>query len=137
MVYQHYCLIFPILSPDPNRTTPTPVDTVLNYFDTTHVDTAHIDTTQVDTTQSAIATARLLERYVNVYPTVTDGGAVTVMSSFHLEAVEVYDAAGRMVSRQPAKGIAATVDTSQLPSGTYMLRIKTVSGTTTRKLVIR
>ncbi len=125
-------LCFPILSPEPGRN--VPVDTVLNYFDTTQVDTTQIDTTQVDTTGIA---ARLLERYINVYPAVTDGGTVTVLSSFHLEGVEVYDAAGRMLSRQPASGVATTVDVSQLPAGSYVLRVNTVSGSTTKKFLKR
>ncbi len=132
--YDAFILCFPILSPEPGRN--VPVDTVLNYFDTTQVDTTHIDTTQVDTTHSGIA-AGLLERYINVYPTVADGGTVTVLSSFHLEGVEVFDAAGRMLSRQPASGVATTVDVSQLPAGSYVLRVNTVSGSTTKKFLKR
>ena len=113
---------YPILTPNPNHDT------------TQGLDTTQIDTTQVDTTGIA---ARLLERYINVYPTVTDGGEVTVLSSFHLEGVEVYDAAGRMLSRQPASGVATTVDVSQLPAGSYVLRINTVSGSTTKKFLKR
>ncbi|MCR4659034.1 MAG: T9SS type A sorting domain-containing protein [Bacteroidales bacterium] len=132
-------ILFPILSPDPARTTPTPVDTVRNYFDTTQVvdPSQGGDTAQADTIPDGIVSAKLLERYVNVYPSVTDGGTVSVMSSFRLEAVEVYDAAGRMVSRQPASGLVAVVDASQLPAGAYLLNIKTVSGTATKKLVIQ
>ena len=129
-------IVFPIMSPEPGRSTPTPVDTVLNYFDTTQVDTTQVDTTQVDTTHSGIS-AGMLERYINVYPALADGGTVTVLSSFHLEGVEVYDAAGRMLSRQPASGVATTVDVSQLPAGSYVLRVNTVSGSTTKKLVLR
>ena len=127
---ERYSLIcYPILTPDPNR------DTIANPY---HYpwDTVGTDTTHVDTTHSGIS-AGLLERYINVYPAVTDGGTVTVLSSFHLEGVEVYDAAGRMLSRQPASGVATTVDVSQLPAGSYVLRINTVSGSTTKKFLKR
>ena len=130
LVRERYSLIcFPILTPDPNR------DTIANPY---HYpwDTVSTDTTHVDTTHNGIS-AGLLERYVNVYPTVADGGTVTVLSSFHLEGVEVYDAAGRMLSRQPASGVAATVDVSQLPAGSYVLRINTVSGSTAKKFLKR
>ncbi len=108
--YKDKPIIFPILSPGPSQ----------------HSDTVNI-----------VISAGLLERYINVYPTVADGGAVTVLSSFHLEGVEVYDAAGRMLCRQPASGVAMTVDVSQLPAGSYMLRINTVSGSTTKKFLKR
>ncbi|MCR5821778.1 MAG: T9SS type A sorting domain-containing protein, partial [Bacteroidales bacterium] len=122
-------ICYPILTPDPNR------DTIANPY---HYpwDTVGTDTTHVDTTHNGIS-AQLLERYINVYPTVTDGGTVTVLSSFHLEGVEVYDAAGRMLSRQPASGVATTVDVSQLPAGSYVLRVNTVSGSTAKKFLKR
>ncbi|MCR4659641.1 MAG: T9SS type A sorting domain-containing protein [Bacteroidales bacterium] len=138
-------LAFPILTPDPNRSTPTPVDTVLSYFDTTAIDTTIIDTTGqggdttgVDTTGAAIYSPQLLERYTQLIPSVVEvGGTATVLSSFHLQAVELYDAAGRLVQSRPARGTAATVDCTALPRGSYLVRLVTTAGTTTKKLTVR
>ncbi|MCR4658882.1 MAG: T9SS type A sorting domain-containing protein [Bacteroidales bacterium] len=138
-------IIFPILTPDPNRSTPTPVDTVLSYFDTTAIDTTiidttgqGIDTTGVDTTGAAIYSPQLLERYTQLIPSIVEaGGTATVLSSFHLQAVELYDAAGRLVQSRPARGTAAAVDCTALPRGSYLVRLVTTAGTTTKKLTIR
>ncbi|MCR4659912.1 MAG: T9SS type A sorting domain-containing protein [Bacteroidales bacterium] len=136
----HDYIIFPILTPDPDRSTPTPVDTVLSYFDTTSIDTTGqgIDTTGVDTTGAAIYSPQLLERYTQLIPSVVEaGGTATVLSSFHLQAVELYDAAGRLVQSRPARGTAAAVDCTALPRGSYLVRLVTTAGTTTKKLTIR
>ena len=118
----HYC--FPILTPDPNR----------NYDDTIVAP----DTTGVDTTHSAIYSAQLLQQYTILTPSATTAGtAVDVLSSFHLKAIEVYNAAGRLVSRTAASGLTAQLDTSHLPQGSYLVRLVTTAGATTKKLLIQ
>ncbi len=115
-------LMFPILTPDPNA-------------DTTGQGG---DTTGVDTTGANIYSPQLLERYTQLIPSVVEaGGTATVLSSFHLQAVELYDAAGRLVQSRPARGTAATVDCTALPRGSYLVRLVTTAGTTTKKLTVR
>ena len=120
-------MLYPILTPDPNR------DTITNPY---HYPSD--DTTGVDTTGSAIYSPQLLERYTQLIPSVVEaGGTATVLSSFHLQAVELYDAAGRLVQSRPARGTAATVDCTALPRGSYLVRLVTTAGATTKKLTVR
>ena len=120
--YEYFC--FPVLTPDPNR----------NYDDTIVAP----DTTDVDTTHSAIVSAQLLQQYTILTPSATTAGtAVDVLSSFHLKAIEVYNAAGRLVSRTAASGLTAQLDTSHLPQGSYLVRLVTTAGATTKKLLIQ
>ena len=113
--------IFPILVPGENLPD-----------DTTQV--GPVDTTAVDTV--GIASAQLLQRYVNVLPNPASG-RVQVASSFGLRSVEVYNAAGVRVLEQKATGYVATLDVSALPEGAYLVRIATPSGTATKKLLVR
>ncbi|MCR4658722.1 MAG: T9SS type A sorting domain-containing protein [Bacteroidales bacterium] len=120
-------LCYPILAPEPGR------DTITNPY---HYPSD--DTTGVDTTGAAIYSPQLLERYTQLIPSVVEaGGTATVLSSFHLQAIELYDAAGRLVQSRPARGTAAEVDCTALPRGSYLVRLVTTAGTTTKKLTIR
>ncbi|MBR1851271.1 MAG: T9SS type A sorting domain-containing protein [Bacteroidales bacterium] len=60
----------------------------------------------------------------------------TVASGYGLRSVEVYDIGGRLVMKQAASGLATRIDTSQLPRGTYLVKIETPLGSTTKKLVV-
>ena len=60
----------------------------------------------------------------------------TVASGYGLRNVEVYDIGGRLVMKQAASGLATRIDTSQLPRGTYLVKIETLLGSTTKKLVV-
>ena len=127
-----YPYIFPILTPpDLNPIDSTGIDTT--HVDTTHIDTTHIDTTQVDTVGIAM---RLLERYVGLQPNPATE-RVQVLSSFGLQRIEVYNAAGVKVDERKAAGYSATLDVSALPAGPYLVRIATPRGTVTKKLVVR
>ena len=62
---------------------------------------------------------------------------VRVTSSFGLTRIETYDAKGRLVQTLPASGLKADLDISTWPRGTYLLRIFTPAGPTTKKLLIQ
>lgn len=64
-------------------------------------------------------------------------GMVTVSSAERMTTLEVFDAAGAPVLRQGAEGHATTLNTATWPKGTYMVRITTANGVTTRKLVVQ
>ena len=105
----NYYLIFPILTPGPEPTG--------------------------DTTMAA-GEADLVSRYVSVQPNPAVGEA-KVLSSFGLERIEAYDAAGQRVADLPASGLQATLNVAPWPRGTYLLRILTPAGATTKKLIVQ
>ena len=112
-----YLFLYPILMPP----------------DTTHADTIiGGDTTHVDT----VGIATLLERYTALQPNPA-AERVLVTSSFGLQGVELYNAAGVKVYEQQATGYSAILDVSGLPAGPYLVRIATPAGTVTKKLVVR
>ena len=63
-------------------------------------------------------------------------GLVTVQSAYSLNHVAVYDMQGRLVLEQKAAGNAATFDVGTLPKGVYMVTVRTVAGTTTKRLLV-
>lgn len=78
----------------------------------------------------------MMERYVAVQPNPAHGRA-TVVSSFGMTAIEVYDTQGRLLQTLPAEGLKADLDVSSWPRATYLLRIRTPMGTVTRKLLVQ
>jgi len=84
----------------------------------------------------AIRQTDLVYRYTSVSPNPATQRA-TVTSSFGLERIEVYDPQGRQTLTLPATGYRATLDLSAWPRGTYLLRIHTPLGTTTKKLLVQ
>ena len=63
-------------------------------------------------------------------------GLVTVQSAYSLGHVALYDMQGRLVLEQKAAGNAATFDVGTLPKGVYMVTVRTVAGTTTKRLLV-
>ncbi|MBP5546962.1 MAG: T9SS type A sorting domain-containing protein [Bacteroidales bacterium] len=51
--------------------------------------------------------------------------------------IEAFDEQGRLVQTLPATGLKATLDVSSWPRGTYLLRILTPAGPTTKKLLVQ
>ena len=76
-----------------------------------------------------------LDRFTRIMPNPARE-AVSVLSSYRLESVAVYDLAGRRLIEQPAEGLAATLDVSALPKGVYVVAIRTLQGVATKKLVV-
>ena len=63
-------------------------------------------------------------------------GLVTVQSAYSLNHVALYDMQGRLMLEQKAAGNAATFDVGTLPKGVYMVTVRTVAGTTTKRLLV-
>ncbi|MBR4506490.1 MAG: T9SS type A sorting domain-containing protein [Bacteroidales bacterium] len=61
----------------------------------------------------------------------------TVLSSFGIDEVEMYDMGGASVLRQQASGLEARLDVKALPRGSYIVRIHTPMGVTARKLILQ
>ena len=62
---------------------------------------------------------------------------VTVSAALPLLHVEVYDLAGRLVETHHPSGTALQLDLKSYPSGTYLVKVTTATGTTTKKLVVK
>ena len=90
------------------------------------------DTTHVDT----VGIVTLLERYTELRPNPA-AERVLMTSSFGLQQIELYNAAGVKVYEQQATGYSATLDVHTLPAGPYLVRIATPRGTVTKKLIVQ
>ena len=76
-----------------------------------------------------------LERFTRMMPNPASD-QVTVMSSYRLSRVVVYDLRGHAVLEHDAEGLAATIDVSTLAKGIYVVAIHTPAGTATKRLVV-
>ena len=62
---------------------------------------------------------------------------VTVSATLPIKHVEVYDLAGRMVETHQPSGTTLQLDLKTYPTGTYLVKVTTTNGTTTKKLMVR
>lgn len=107
-----YRMIFPILTPEPDDPGEEPGDT------------------------TGVTAADLVSRYVTVQPNPATEEA-RVLSSFGIEGVEVFDAEGRRVAELRGEGLEARIDVRGWAAGSYLLRVATPLGATTKKLLVR
>ena len=77
-----------------------------------------------------------LDRYTHIMPNPAHD-MVSILSSYQLQGVAVYDLTGRQMLKQPADGMTATVNVSALPRGTYILAICTLQGVATKRLILK
>ena len=76
-----------------------------------------------------------LERFTQMMPNPARG-LVTVLSSYRLSRVVVYDLAGHAVLEQEDDGLTTTFDVSGLAKGVYVVAIHTPAGIATKRLVV-
>ena len=76
-----------------------------------------------------------LSRFTQMMPNPAKG-EVTVLSSYRLSRVVVYDLGGRAVLEQEDDGLATTFDVSGLAKGVYVVAIHTPAGIATKRLVV-
>ena len=76
-----------------------------------------------------------LERFTQMMPNPARG-LVTVLSSYRLSRVVVYDLQGHAVLEQEDDGLATTIDVSGLAKGVYVVAIHTPAGIATKRLVV-
>ena len=62
---------------------------------------------------------------------------VMVTSPLGLVRIEAYNSEGRRVLDRATEGVEATIDVKAWPAGTYLLRVTTPLGTTTKKLLVK
>ena len=111
-------------------------DSVSEWTDTVQfrllpvIDTSH----HSDPGDDTLAVGSPVDTYTYLFPNPASTN-LTVVSSFHLHRIEIFSADGRLLKTVPAQGISTTVDISTLPPATYIVRITTPSGTTTKRMV--
>ena len=104
----------------PRDTTVTPIDTIVNPGDSL-----------------AIKPNDLIYRYTNVAPNPARN-SVRITSSFGISRIEAYDLRGRRIYESPQLStFSFPLSTIDWPRGTYLLRITTPAGPTTKKLLIQ
>ena len=84
----------------------------------------------------SISQPDLVYRYTALQPNPATQ-RVTVTSSFGISRIEAYDTRGRRIFETHASGLKADLDISSWPRGTYLLRILTPAGPTTKKLLVQ
>jgi hypothetical protein len=79
----------------------------------------------------------LIYRYTNVAPNPARN-SVRITSSFGISRIEAYDLRGRRIYESPQLStFSFPLSTIDWPRGTYLLRITTPAGPTTKKLLIQ
>ena len=96
--------------------------------------TPNPDTTG-DTNSMGIVETNPVSRHTSIQPNpATDH--TTVLSSFGIVGIEVYNSAGQPVLRQKCNGPKADIDTKGWPADTYIVKIHTSLGECTKKLSV-
>ena len=138
--------IFPILTPAPpadttsgggNDTTFTGNDTIVFGDTLVVVDTLIVggDTIITYDTILSVLDNDLNSRLTGVMPNPAAEKA-RVVSSFGMTLVEVFDLNGSAVLKRRTEGLYTDIDVSSWPAGTYLVRIHTPQGISTKKLVV-
>lgn len=77
----------------------------------------------------------VLEDYTHIIPNPASD-MVNIFSSFSIRKVEVYSLKGVKVKEEEVKATSTKMDISNLPKGTYLVKVYTPKGVATKKLII-
>lgn len=77
----------------------------------------------------------MVDKYTNIFPNPAID-EVNVQCSFQIKDIEVYNILGEQVLSKEVNAYNTKINTSFLPKGNYILRVKTSSGTTNKKLAV-
>jgi len=83
----------------------------------------------------SLTVATVADRYTYLLPNPAKSH-VSVASSFRILNVEIYSLTGQSMLHREVDALSTTLDISTLPSGTYIVRIHTTQGVSTKKLVV-
>ncbi len=114
-------------------------DTTVSIDTIVTLDTiVRVDTVLLNDTTLVIPERGLMGRLIGVMPNPATATA-KVVSSFGVTMVEVFNTAGERIHtlRLPDAPLTATLDVRRWPRGSYIVRIHTPMGTTSRKLVVQ
>lgn len=76
-----------------------------------------------------------MAHYVNISPN-PGNDMVKIASSFGMKQIEVFNSAGQRLLNQETSGLQTRLNVSGWPQDTYIVRVHTVLGTITKKLLI-
>lgn len=88
-----------------------------------------------DSNRTAIETCERLDAVTSVSPSLASD-VVTVQCGFNMRNVEVYDIQGRLLSSKRQAGHLTQFNVGAWPEGVYVVRISTVAGITTQRVVV-
>jgi hypothetical protein len=114
-------------------------DTMVSIDTIVTLDTiVRVDTVLLNDTILVIPERGLLGRMVGLMPNPATATA-KVVSSFGVSTIEVFSMAGEhmLTLRLPDTPLSATLDVKALPRGSYIVRIHTPMGITSRKLILQ
>jgi hypothetical protein len=77
---------------------------------------------------------QFLQEQVKIYPNPANGNEINIISNKDIIA-EVYDILGKRVNQQNLTSNQRKLNISGLKKGIYLLKLKTDSGTVTKKLI--
>jgi hypothetical protein len=93
------------------------------------------DTTIVDTTDSS-SLVNIVDNYTFIFPNPTSK-EVNVQCSFRMQALELFNEQGQKVNEWKIDSYHYLLNVEDYPKGNYILKIKTKSGTTTKKVIVQ
>lgn len=85
--------------------------------------------------QEGVEEADEMARYVYISPNPASD-VVKITSSFEMKQIEVFNSAGKQTLEQEVSGLQTRIDVGAWLGGTYVVRVHTVWGTITKKLLI-
>jgi hypothetical protein len=93
------------------------------------------DTTIVDTTDSS-SLVNIVDNYTFIFPNPTSK-EVNIQCSFRMQALELFNEQGQKVNEWKVDSYHYLLNVEDYPKGNYVMKIKTKSGTTTKKVIVQ
>jgi hypothetical protein len=96
-----------------------------------------IDTTIVDTTiTDSSSLVNIVDNYTFIFPNPTSK-EVNVQCSFRMQALELFNEQGQKVNEWKVDSYHYLLNIEDYPKGNYVMKIKTKSGTATKKVIVQ
>ena len=93
------------------------------------------DTTIVDTTDSS-SLVNIVDNYTFIFPNPANK-EVNIQCSFRMQALELFNEQGQKVNEWKIDSYHYLLNVEDYPKGNYVMKIKTKSGTATKKVIIQ
>lgn len=88
-----------------------------------------------DTTSSDIENITV-ENYTHIFPNPA-AEKVSIQCSFKIKSIEVFNEQGQKLNEKKINAYNTTLDVSSYAKGSYIIKINTKSGYTTKKIVVK